>query len=361
LLADNQKKEVKIMTTQEKLIRRKQSLLELAEYLQNVSQACKINGVSRQHFYDIRKSYEEQGLEGLKEKTRRKPCVKNRVAPEVEEAVLNMAYEYPAYGQARASNELRKRGVLISGGGVRSIWLRHGLETFKKRLTFLEEKAAQEGIVYTEAQLVALEAAKKERESHPDEIETEHPGYLLSQDTFYVGYLKGVGRIYQQTVIDTHSSVAFGKVYAAKVPVTAADLLNDRVLPFFEQQGVPVLRVLTDRGTEFCGAPDKHPYELFLQLNEIEHTRTKAKSPQTNGICERAHQTVLNEFYRVAFRKKVYSDLESLQVDLDEFLVYYNNERTHQGKRCQGRTPMGTFLVGKRLFAEKNLSSPLAA
>jgi transposase len=236
-LADNQKKEVKMMTTQKKLIRRKHSLLELAEYLQNVSQACKINGVSRQHFYDIRKAYEEQGLEGLKEKTRRKPCVKNRAAPEVEEAVLNMVYEYPAYGQARASNELRKRGVLISGGGVRSIWLRHGLVRFKKRLGFLEEKAAQEGIVYTEAQLVALEAAKRERESHPDEIETEHPGYLSSQDTFYVGYLKGEGRLYQQTVVDTHSSVPFGKVYAAKVPVTAADFLNDRVLPFFEQQG----------------------------------------------------------------------------------------------------------------------------
>ncbi len=181
------------MTTQEELIRRKQSLLELGEYLHNISRACKIHGVSRQHFYDIRKAYEERGLEGLREKSRRKPCVKNRVAPEVEEAVLQMAYEYPAYGQARAANELRKKGILVSAGGIRSIWLRHGLETFKKRLNALEEKAAQEGTVYTEAQLVALEAAKRERESHPDEIETEHPGHLLSQDTFYVGYLKGVG------------------------------------------------------------------------------------------------------------------------------------------------------------------------
>jgi transposase InsO family protein len=333
------KKEVKDMTTQEKLIKRKQSLLELAEYLQNISQACKINGVSRQHFYDIKKTYEEQGLEGLREKSRRKPCLKNRVAPEIEEAVVSIANEYPAYGQTRASNELRKRGILVSPGGVRSIWVRHGLETFKKRLSLLEEQSAREGIVYTEAQLVALEAAKRDRESHPDEIETEHPGYLLSQDTFYVGYLKGVGRIYQQTAVDTYSSVSFGKVYTAKVLVTAADLLNDRVLPFFEEQQIPVLRVLTDRGTEFCGAPDKHPYELYLELNEIEHTKTKAKSPQTNGICERVHQTVLNEFYRVAFRKKIYPDLETLQIDLDEYMNEYNTRRTHQGNGVREGLP----------------------
>ena len=349
------------MTTQDKLINRKLSLLELADYLKNVSQACRINGVSRQHFYDIQKTYEEHGIEGLKEKTRRKPCIKNRVAPEVEEAVVAMAIEYPAYGQARAANELRKDGVLVSGGGVRSIWLRHNLETFKKRLNALEEKAAKEGIVYTEAQLTALEAAKRERESHPDEIETEHPGYLLGQDTFYVGYLKGVGRIYQQTVLDTFSSVAFAKVYTAKIPVTAADILNDRILPFFEEQKIPVMRILTDRGTEYCGSLDKHPFQLYLQLNDIDHTKTKAKSPQTNGICERFHQTVLNEFYRIAFRKKIYSDLETLQADLDEFLHRYNNERTHQGKRCKGRTPMVTFAEGKKIFNEKNIEKKMAA
>jgi transposase InsO family protein len=349
------------MTTQEKLINRKLTLLELAEYLKNVSQACKINGVSRQHFYDIKKTYEEQGIEGLKEKSRSKPCFKNRVAPEVEEAVVEMALEYPAYGQTRASNELRKRGILVSGGGVRSIWQRHGVETFKKRLTALEEKAAKEGVVYTEAQLQALEAAKREKEAHPDEIETEHPGYLISQDTFYVGYLKGVGRIYQQSVIDTYSSIGFAKVYTAKIPVTAADLLNDRVVPFFEDQGVSVLRVLTDRGTEFCGSADKHPYELYLQLNEIEHTKTKARSPQTNGVCERFHQTVLNEFYRISFRKKLYRDIESLQADLDEYIIKYNTERTHQGKRCQGRTPMETFIEGKKLCIEKDLNEKFVA
>ena len=312
------------MTAHEKVARSKMNLLELAEYLQNVSEACRVTGVSRQHFYDIKKAYEEGGLEGLREKTKRKPNIKNRVAPEIERAVVEMAIEQPAYGQLRASNELRKGGVLISPGGVRSIWLRHELETFKKRLTRLEEKSAKEGIVYTEAQLVALEKAKREKESDPDEIETHHPGYLLAQDTMYVGYLKGVGRIYQQSAIDTYSSVAFAKLYETKVPVTAADCLNDRVLPFFQERGVDVLRMLTDRGTEYCGRDDRHPYELYLALNEIEHTRTKAKHPQTNGICERFHQTCLDEFYKVTFRKKIYRSLDQLQADLDDFVRHYN-------------------------------------
>jgi transposase InsO family protein len=345
------------MTTQQKLIQKKLSLLELGEFLNNVSDACRIHGCSRQHFYDIKKAYLSQGLDGLKEKSRRKPNHKNRVAPEIEEAVLLMAFEYPAYGQLRASNELRKQGVLISSGGIRSIWLRHGLETFKKRLKALEEKAAKEGIVYTEEQLRVLEQARKERETVPDEIETHHPGYLIAQDTFYVGYIKGVGRIYQQTVIDTYSSVAFAKLYTAKVPLTAADTLNDKVVPFFDKQGVDILRVLTDRGTEFCGRLDKHPYQLYLQLHEVEHTRTKARHPQTNGICERFHKTILDEFYKTVFRKKIFNNLDDLQTDLDQWMEFYNRERTHQGKRCQGKTPIQTFMDGKQLAEKANLEN----
>lgn len=212
--------------------------------------------------------------------------------------------------------------MLISPCGVRSLWLRPGLETFKKRLIRWEERAAQEGIVYTEAQLVALEQAKREQATDPEEIETHHPGYLIAQDTLYVGYLKGVGRIYQQTVIATSSSWAFAKVYDNKTPVTAADTLNDQVLPFFEEHDIPVLRVLTDRGTEYCGRDDRHPYQICLGLNEIDHSRTKAGHPQTTGICERFHQTCSNEFYKSTFRKKIYRELGTLQADLDAFLKY---------------------------------------
>lgn len=337
------------------VIRHKIGLLNLAEELDNVSKACRIMGVSRDTFYRYKEAVESNGVEALIEKSRRKPNPKNRIDAMIEQAVVDYAVEQPAHGQVRASNELRKRGIFVSPTGVRGAWLRHDLGTFKKRLKALEAKAAAEGLVYTEGQLAALEKREQEREIS-GEIETAHPGYLGSQDTYYVGTLKGVGRIYQQTFVDTYSKVAAAKLYTTKTPITSADLLNDRVLPMFQEHELPLLRILTDRGTEYCGRPEQHDYQLYLAINDIDHTRTKAKSPQTNGICERFHKTVLDEFYSVAFRKKIYEDLESLQVDLDEWIRYYNCERTHQGKMCCGRTPMETLEDGKKIWQEKKLS-----
>ncbi|HFG2433556.1 TPA: IS481-like element ISVvu4 family transposase, partial [Vibrio cholerae] len=161
---------------------------------------------------------------------------------------------------------------------VRSIWLRNDLENFKKRLIALEKQAAENGIILTDEQVAALERKKHDDEAC-GEIETAHPGYLGSQDTFYVGNLKGVGRIYQQTFVDTYSKVAFAKLYTTKTPITAADILNDKVLPFFEAHELPMLRILTDRGTEYCGRVEQHDYQLYLAINDIDHTKTKAMSP----------------------------------------------------------------------------------
>jgi transposase InsO family protein len=347
------------MTTDQKLIASKIGLLKLAQKLGNVSEACKVMGYSRDTFYRFQELYETGGELALQEISRKKPILKNRVEEHIEQAVCRFAIEQPAFGQVRVSNELRKSGLFISPGGVRSVWLRHDLETFKKRLKALESKVAQEGIILTEEQLRALEKAKEEKQAH-GEIETEHPGYLVAQDTFYVGTLKGVGRIYQQTVIDTYTRIAHAKLYDRKNALVAADTLNDRVLPFFEQEGVKVLRLLTDRGSEYCGNLQHHEYELYLAIEDIDHTKTKAKSPQTNGICERFHKTMLEEFYHVAFRKKVYVALEELQVDVDAWIESYNEERPHSGRYCYGKTPMQTWLDSKPLAAAKMLDSNAA-
>jgi len=165
--------------------------------------------------------------------------------------------------------------------------------------------------------------------------------------------LANVGRVYQQTFVDTYSKWATAKLYTTKTPITSADLLNDRVLPFFAEQGMGVIRILTDRGTEFCGKAESHDYQLYLALNDIEHTKTKVMHPQTNGICERFHKTILQEFYQVTFRRKIYRSIEELQSDLDEWLKYYNYDRTHQGKMCCGRTPMETLIDGKEVWKDK--------
>ena len=344
-----------MLHTNNQIIKHKVGLLNLAEELQNVSKACKVMGVSRDTFYRYQELASTGNVDSLINHSRRVPNLKNRVDEQTEQAVLDHAIAYPAYGQHRTSNELRRIGVFVSGSGVRSIWLRHNLESFKKRLKALELKVANEGIQLTDHQIAALER-KHEDDVACGEIETHHPGYLGAQDTFYVGNLKGVGRIYQQTFIDTYSKVVHCKLYTTKTPITAADLLNDRVLPFYAQHGLPMLRILTDRGTEYCGKVEHHDYELYLALNDIDHTKTKAASPQTNGICERFHKTILQEFYQVTFRKKLYDSLETLQSDLDEWLVFYNTSRTHQGKVCNGRTPIETLLDGKRVWAEKNLA-----
>lgn len=346
------------MTNDQYIIQRKLNLVEFAQSMRNISKACKDMGVSRQHFYDIKKTLKEEGISALVGKSRKRPNLLNRVPPEIENAVLDYSLEFPTHGQTRASNELLRKGVQVSASGIRSIWLRHGIENKTQRLKRLEKYSAETNNILTESQVQALEEQKIEKESH-GEVETHHSGFLFGQDTYYVGYIKGVGKIFQQTGIDTYSNLAFAKVYLDKTAIVAADFLNDKVLPVFDDYGITILRVLTDRGKEYCGSSTTHSYQLFLELNDIEHSRTKVRTPRTNGATEKLNQTIKNEFYEVAFRKKIYSGINDIQKDLDMFIEYYNRERTNQGKRCKGRTPYETFIEGvekyKNMVYESNI------
>lgn len=341
------------MNLNQKIIKPKIGLLELAKRLGNVSAACKTMGYSRDSYYRFQELYENGGEEALLDMSRRKPIMANRVDPVVEKAVLDMAIEYPAYGQLRVSNELKRQGIMVSPGGVRSIWLRHDLNNLKRRLRALEAKMAQDGILLTESQLQILEKRKQKKEAD-GEIDTEHPGYLGSQDTYYVGNFKGIGKVYAQVYIDTYSRVADAKLYQDKTALTSADMLNDKVLPFYSEHEIPILRILTDRGTEYKGKIENHAYQLFLSIEGIEHTTTKAYSPQTNGICERFNRTMKEEFFEIAMRKKIYTSLDDLQLDLDVWLEYYNEQRPHSGRYCYGKTPMQTFLDSRRLARDKS-------
>ncbi len=278
----------------------------------------------------------------------------NNMMDLIEQAVVRLALSQPAWGPMRVSGELQKHSLFISPSGIRRIWLRHDLQTSKLRLEALEAKTTQEELSLPEGRIIVPEQAQDRREVHSG-IETGHPGYLGSQDTFYVGTLKGVGRVYQQTCIDTYSRVTLAKLYDCKNALATADMLSDRVLPSFEVYDIPLYRIFTDRGTGYCGPRERHDYELYLAVEDIDHLKTKAHNPQCNGICERFHNTRLKEFYRTAFRKRTYQNLDELQVDLDTWLKQYNESRLHSEKYCFGTCPIHTFLDGLPLAKDTAL------
>jgi transposase InsO family protein len=333
------------MTSKDKIARRKLSLLELASELSNVSKACKVMGYSRQQFYEIRRNFQTFGADGLID---RLPGAKgphpNRVPAEIEAAVLDHALAHPCHGALRVEQELRLRGLQVSSGGVRGVWQRHDLLTKHERLLRLEKATAERRIELTEEQMRLLERFSPEfRERH---IEAPHTGSLVAVDTFFVGTLKGVGKLYLQTAIDCHSRYAWARLYPSKLPVTAVHLMNGDVIPTFEAHGAKIEVVLSDNGREFCGRPDQHPYELFLQLEEIEHRTTRVKRPQSNGIIERFHRTLLDEHFRVEGRRTWFESIEEMQAVLDDFLIGYNQRRPHQGRNMNGRTPAKAFADG---------------
>jgi transposase InsO family protein len=328
------------MNAAEKIARQRLTVLQLAEALGNITAACRQRGMHRSQFYEFKRRFQTHGLEGLKDLPPVHKSHPMTTPEEVVERILQVSLEHPSWGCVRLSNFLKHQGITVSSPTIQSILIKNGLASRYDRWLKLEEKNAQHAIELTGEQVAFIEKqnpAFKERH-----VESSQPGELLSQDTFFVGTLKGVGRVYLHTVVDTYSSFAFGFLHTSKLPEAAAAVLHNEVLPFYQQKNLKIMAVLTDNGREFCGTP-AHPYELYLELNDIEHRRTKVRKPQTNGFVERFNRTLLDEFLREAFRTKLYESVVALQEDLDNWLHYYNYDRPHQGYRNMGRRPIDTI------------------
>jgi transposase InsO family protein len=335
------------MTAEKKIAQKRLDLLQLAERLRNVAEACRRRGVCRSQFYEYKRAFQERGFEGLMDSPPIPKSHPHETPEEVKEKVISLSIEHPSWGQQTIADKLRLEGITISPTTVRNLWIKEGLETRYKRILRLESEKHGQALELTEEQIRLIEKANPcFRERH---VESPYPGYLLCQDTFMIGTLKGIGRVYLQAVVDTYSSYAFGKLYTSKLPETAVEVLYDRVLPFYEFQDLTVEHILTDNGREYCGRSMIHPYEIFLELNDIQHRRTKVARPRTNGFVERFNRTVLDEFFREAFRTKFFASVEALQEDLDQWFDYYNNERPHRGYRNLGKRPIETIIEGKTI------------
>jgi len=322
---------------EEKLARKRLSVLQLAECLGNISEACRRSGMDRTSFYEWKRRFQTHGLEGLKDFPPIHKTHPQTTSPEIVEKILAASTERPRWGCGKLSDWLKLQGVSVSSPTIQNILIKHDLGSRYERLLKLEEKAMMEGIELTPQQIAQIEKFNpcfKERH-----VESSKPGELLCQDTFYVGRIKGIGKVYLQAVVDTYDSFAFAFLHTGKLPECSVAVLHNEVLPFYEDNKLKVEAVLTDNGREFRGREDRHPYELYLALNEIEHRKTKVRHPYTNGFVERFNRTLSDEFLSQAFLEKFYEGVEPLQEDLDKWLHHYNYERPHRGYRNLGKRP----------------------
>jgi transposase InsO family protein len=319
--------------------RRRLTVLELAERLGNVSEACRRGGIDRTSFYDWKRRFQLEGLDGLKDLP---PIAKSppmTTPPEVVGRIIELALAHPAYGCNRLEALLALEGRRVSAITIQKILNDKELGGREQRWLALEKQNAEQVIELSPEQAAFLETLNPcFRERH---VESSRPGELLSADTFMLGTLKGIGRVYLHAVVDTFGSYAFGFLHVSKQPEAAVAVLHNEVLPFYARLDLPVGAVLTDNGREFCGT-ERHPYELYLALNDIEHRKTRVGTPRTNGFVERFNGTVLEEFFKPALHARLYESVEALQADLDAWLHHYNHERPHLGYRNQGRRPWET-------------------
>jgi transposase InsO family protein len=317
------------MTLEDSIHSQRLRVLREAERLGNVSEACRRHGMSRTLFYRLRKRFEQYGPDGVHPKRRdarsgRPPAV----CVQTERRVIAFALAWPTCGPQWYSDQLARDGVTLAPVTIWRLLRRQRLGTRAARLAVLEQYSAATAGLLTER------TAKRTRH-----VEADQPGDLLSLDTFYVGKLKGVGKVWQITGCDVASSFAWARLVIGEVTARAVlAFLREVVRPTYRQAGWRLRRVLTDNGKEFKGA-----FAIGCERLRIRVTRTKPRHAWTNGFVERLQKTILHEHWRIAFRRQYFTGRRTLQGSLDRFLQFYNHERTHRGYRLNGRTPATVF------------------
>jgi transposase InsO family protein len=322
------------MTLEDKVHAFRLHLFRRAQELGNVSAACEELGVSRSLYYQLRKRFVRYGPDGLHPKRRRgRPGRPPQLDATVERQVIALALSWPSFGPLQLSDQLAMRGIRVARSTVYRALRRRGLGTCRERLGVLERHSAQRAGLLTERTRRAIQKARPTASRR--HVEANTVGELVCLDCFYIGQLKGVGRVWQITACDAASSYGLAMVFLGDPRAAiAARFLRERVVPHFRKAGFPVKRVLTDRGSEFKGAFDE-----ACRTRGIRHTRTKPRHAFTNGFVERFQQTILHDHWRVEFRRRYFTKLRHLDASLQSYLRFYNHERAHHGYRTQGRTP----------------------
>lgn len=322
------------MTKDERLARHRLSVLQYAREIKNITLTCSTFNISRDTYYKWLKRFNKYGKEGLYDQLRKPPTMPNETKPSIKQQILNYIIEYPTHGPDRIADEFRLKGIQISSITIYNFLKKNGLN---KRLDRMFYAQSQQNVgIYTNRYI--RENVKKT----PNHIEAYYTGELIGIDTFYIGTIKGLGRIYQKTAIDCSCSFGFAKIYTSFTSQDAVDFVENVLVPIYKGLRKPLNRILTDNGKEYIS----EYFNQCLKKHQIKHTTTKVRSPNTNGFTERLNRTLLEDFYQNMLIKKHYSSIEQLQQDLDKYLLKYNFQRTHQGYKLEGKRPCDNFFCG---------------
>lgn len=317
---------------------RKACLAE-ADRIGNVRAACRVFNISPTTFYAWKRRADRYGLAGLRPRSRRRSTQPNQTPPWQTEIILAEAISRPTLGPARLLEHLEDRGVDLSASGVHKVLARHGLSRASERVGAL-------------AQITAAADGTATEEALEGEFGFCHfaayPGDLAALDTFYVGKLKGVGKVWQFTAVDTATRWAVIWLHAGERTAQAAAAFLDVAIDRFAQAGIELSGVLTDRGHEFKGRTfQNHASDLG-----IEQTFTPPRSPNFNAVCERFQGTVLEEFYRPAFHRQFFTSAAALDAQLQPWLDRYNTRRRNHGDFMAGRRPIDLLQLRHHQFQQ---------